>query len=104
MAKPTYRLSSEAQSDLIKIRQFTLERWGSEQSEKYLRELRTTLQLIAEKPSIGKNREDVGPKAMSFPYVSHVIYYFNTSEQVVIFGLLHKRMVPTRHLSGRTAV
>ena|SRR5690606_22185523 len=103
MSKPEYRLTSDAQSDLIKIRQFTLEKWGVEQSKKYLSELRHTLQLIAEKPSVGKSRVDVAPNVMSFPYASHIIYYIAINDQVVIFGVLHKRMVPSMHLSARSA-
>ena len=55
-----YRLTPDAQSDLIDIRRFTLDRWGEAQSKKYLFELRQTLHLLAETPSLGKPRPDVG--------------------------------------------
>lgn len=96
-----YRLTADAQSDLIEIRCYTLAHWGSQQSQKYLSEMRQTLQLLAETPTLGKLRPDVVPGAFSFPYVSHVIYYFQHREQIIVFGVLHKRMVPSSHLEHR---
>ena len=96
-----YRLTPDAQSDLIEIRRFTVSQWGVNQSEKYLSELRQTIRLLAETPSLGKSRPDVGSEVLSFPHVSHVIYYVVHARQVVVFGVLHKRMVPLHHLAER---
>ena len=93
------RLTPNAQSDLIEIRQFTIKQWGSTQSLKHLSELRQTIQLLAETPTLGKLRLDVGTDIFSFPYSSHVIYYVLHEQQLVMFGVLHKRMVPLNHLS-----
>jgi toxin ParE1/3/4 len=101
---PNYRLTPDAQSDLIEIRHFTLERWGEAQSQKYLSELRQTIRLLAETPSLGKSRPDVGAEVSSFPHVSHVIYYVLHEQQLVVFGVLHKRMVPVNHLDGREMI
>lgn len=92
---PNIRLTPDAQSDLIEIRRFTVNHRGHAQSRKYLSELRQTLQLLAESPSLGKSRPDIGQDVLSFPHVSHVIYYVTHDGQVVVFGLLHKRMVPS---------
>ena len=99
-----YRLTPDAQSDLIDIRRFTLARWGEAQSKKYLFELRQTLHLLAETPSLGKPRPDVGEDVLSFPHISHVIYYVVHAQQLVVFGVLHKRMVPVNHLDGREVI
>tara|TARA_Y100001954_G_scaffold223665_1_gene262207 strand:- start:926 stop:1234 length:309 start_codon:yes stop_codon:yes gene_type:complete len=101
---PIYRLSPDAQSDLIEIRQFTVKQWGTAQSKKYLSELRETIRLLAETPSLGKSRPDVGSNVLSFPYASHVIYYVVHEQQLVVFGVLHKRMVPLNHLAEREVV
>lgn len=95
-----YRLTPDAQSDLIEIRRYTLKQWGNVQSRKYLSEMRRTIRLLAQKPSLGKKRLDVGAGVQSFPYVSHVIYYI-TYKQLVVFGVLHKRMIPQDHLAER---
>jgi toxin ParE1/3/4 len=96
-----YQLTSDAQSDLIEIRRYTLANWGIQQSQKYLSEMRQTMQLLAESPTLGKPRPDVVSGAFSFPYVSHLIYYLQHREQIIVFGVLHKRMVPTTHLEHR---
>lgn len=101
MPKTTYRLAPEAQSDLIKIRQYTLQQWGMAQSRKYLSGLGEIMRLLAETPSLGKLRPEVGADVLSFPHASHVIYYVVHEQQVVIFGVLHKRMVPMNHLIER---
>lgn len=102
---PGFRLTPDAQSDLIEIRRFTIKQWGSVQSQKYLSELQQTIRLLAETPSLGKSRPDVGSSVLSFPCVSHVIYYVvhEKQKQLVVFGVLHKRMVPFNHLAERKA-
>ncbi|MDX7992318.1 type II toxin-antitoxin system RelE/ParE family toxin [Xenorhabdus littoralis] len=101
MAIPNYRLTPDAQADLIEIRRFTVQQWGKMQSEKYLSELQQTFRLLAVTPALGRGRPDVGAEVLSFPHVSHVIYYIIHERQPVIFGVLHKRMVPANHLGGR---
>ena len=71
--------------------------------KKYLSELRQSIHLLTNTPSLGKLRADIGDKVLSYPHVSHVIYYVIHERQRVVFGVLHKRMVPTNHLDGREA-
>lgn len=101
---PGYRLTPDAQSDLIEIRRFTLQQWGQAQSQKYLSELRKTIRLLSDTPSLGKSRPEVGANVLSFPHVSHVIYYVVHEQRLVVFGVLHKRMVPVNHLIGREVI
>ena len=96
-----YRLTPDAQSDLIEIRRFTVKQWGIAQSKKYLSELRKTIQLLAHNSSLGKIRPEIGEGVFSFPHASHVIYYVIYKRQLVVFGVLHKRMVPMNQLDGR---
>ena len=96
-----YRLTKDAQSDLIEIRRYTVQEWGAAQSQKYLSELRKTIRLLAETPSLGKARPEVGLKVLSFPYVSHVIYYVVYEQLLVVLAVLHKRMVPLNHMIER---
>lgn len=100
----TYCLTPDAQADLIDIRRYTVKQWGETQSKKYLSELRQTFRLLTETPSLGKSRPDVGEKVLSYPHVSHVLYYVVHNQQLVVFGILHKRMVPMNHLDGREVV
>jgi toxin ParE1/3/4 len=99
---PDYRLTSDAQSDLIDIRHYTVKQWGPNQSRKYLSELRKTILALSETPTIGKKRLEVGEEVFSFPHVSHVIYYTLDNQKLVVFGVLHKSMVPLLHLDDRS--
>lgn len=99
-----YRLTPDAQSDLVDIRRYTLEQWGEAQSVKYLSGLRETIRLLAESPSMGKQRREVGTGVQSFPHVSHVIYYKIHEDLLLVFGVLHKSMVPIKHLDERNII
>lgn len=96
-----YRLTPEARTDLIEIRRYTLETWGTAQSQKYLSELRKTLRVLAGTPAPGRARADLGSDVFSFPHASHVIYYVIHEERLVVFAAQHKRMVPRKHLGER---
>ncbi len=96
-----FQLTPDAKSDLIEIRRFTIKQWGVAQSQKYLSELQQTIRLLAETPALGRSRPDVGTDVLSFPQASHIIYYVLHEQQLVVFGVLHKRMVPLNHLSER---
>jgi len=101
---PAYRLTPDAQADLIEIRRHTTERWGMAQSQKYLSELRQTIRLLCETPFLSKSRSEVALDVLSFPYVSHVTYYVVHEQQLVVFGVLHKRMVSLNHLAEREVI
>jgi toxin ParE1/3/4 len=98
-----YQFTEQAQQDLIQIRRFTLDNWGETQSNNYLCDLDKMLQLLSEMPLMGKSCfDDLGEDVYRFPYGSHVIYYLTTpKERIVIVAVLHKSMVPRKHLEKR---
>jgi len=97
-----YKLTMDAQADLIKIRQYTLLQWGNKQSELYLSELQQTIILLSKAPEMGKKRPDVSEHTFSFPHASHVIYYVLHNDYLLVFAVLHKSMVPNNHLENRS--
>ncbi len=102
--RQAYQLTPDAQTDLIEIRRYTLNQWGHEQSKAYLSELRQSINALSKTPGIGKQRLDVGTDIYSFPYASHVIYYTLCKQGLVIFAVLHKRMLPLSHLLERDTI
>lgn len=98
-----YLFTEQSQQDLIQIRRFTAEHWGAKQSTNYLIDLKKTLNLLSEMPSIGKTcMDDLGKNVFRFPSGSHIIYYLLVSEAViVIVAILHQSMVPNKHLGTR---
>src|SRR5690606_19973294 len=96
-----FRLTRDAQQDLTAIRSYTVDTWGQEQSRKYLQGVRDTIELLVEFPGQGLARQDVGDDVFSFPYGSHMLYYRLEKKQLVVFAVLHQRMVPEGHLQRR---
>ena len=93
-----YSLTQAAQADLRQLKVYSDERWGVRHTREYLMALRTGLQTLADNPNIGKHRPEVSASSYSFPFRSHVIYYMNEDTGITIFAVLHKRMVPEKHL------
>lgn len=96
-----FRLTRGAQQDLTAIRRYSEQAWGREQAKKYLQGMRETLGLLAEFPGQGTVRQDVGEGVLGFPYGSHWLFYRMEKEQLVVFAVLHQRMVPMQHLRER---
>jgi len=49
----TIRLTPAAQQDLSSVWDYTSERWGSRQAEKYIREIQVSLERVAADPDRG---------------------------------------------------
>lgn len=97
----TYYLTTEAQTDITEIHEYSINQWDKEQADKYLLMLQEAIKTIAEVPTIGKPRPDIDNNTQSFVYASHVIYYKVVKSDLVVFAVLHKRMVPVAHLKLR---
>jgi toxin ParE1/3/4 len=92
--------TDEAKQDLVAIRRYTQEKWGTLKAKTYLSELRTTLMRLQEQPLIGSDRSaDLGKGVLGFPYVSHMIYYRLQENNLIVLAILHQSMVPSLHLS-----
>ena len=102
-----WRLTSRAKRDLAYIRHFTLERWGEEKAENYLKTIYEKIRLVAVQPAIGIDRSEslnMGWKIRGIVCASHVVYYTVSENHVTIVAVLHHGMVPRTHLlSGFTA-
>jgi toxin ParE1/3/4 len=55
-----YRLTPRAEGDLEEIWRYTSEQWSTEQAEKYLEALIDAMELLAEDPSRGVQRNRSG--------------------------------------------
>lgn len=95
---PQYILSPNAQTSLRKIKTYSLEHFGEEQTVTYLKLIEKKLQTIAETPQIGRKREEVKKGYLSFLAGSHIIFYRKGKDYVEILDILHQSMAPYRHL------
>ncbi|NIF49823.1 type II toxin-antitoxin system RelE/ParE family toxin [Enterobacter sp. Ap-1006] len=97
-----YRLTEEAQRDIIEIRDYTITHWGTSQSKCYLQGLRKLFTRLAESPGIGQCRTaELGLDISSFPYSSHMVYYLNKAQGIEIVAVIHQSRAPERHLAKK---
>ena len=89
---PNFRLTLRAAEDLDAIADFTIQTWGLEQLETYLRSLTRRFEWLAENPFAGRERNDIHPGYRSFPEGSHIIFYIVSDDHVDIIGIPHKSM------------
>ena len=97
---PEYRFTPEASDDLQGIIDYTIERWGKQHAHDYLDGLEELAARLAENPGLGANRDPLINGLISFPYVSHVLYYVAHDQGITILRVLHKRMDAKRHFEG----
>ncbi|WP_020590043.1 type II toxin-antitoxin system RelE/ParE family toxin [Desulfobacter curvatus] len=93
-----YFLSPNAQKSLRNIKAYSLEEFGEEQAFIYLKLIEKKLQMIAESPDIGREREEIKKGYLSFLAGSHIIFYRKANNHVDIIDILHQSMEPYRHL------
>ena len=87
----SFSVSRRAELDLLDVATFTLERWGSAQMERYLRELDQRFGFLAKHPNAGKSIDRVAQGFRQFPQGSHVIFYrLAESDEVEIVRVLRK--------------
>ncbi|MEM7677737.1 MAG: type II toxin-antitoxin system RelE/ParE family toxin [Myxococcota bacterium] len=88
---PKFRVSVRAELDLINIAEFTLERWGVEQMERYLRDLDRRFGLLANHPGAGRFIDDIAQGFRQFSQGCYVIFYrVSSDDEVEIVRVLHK--------------
>lgn len=93
-----YQFTDKAERDLEEITDYTLQQWGALQTNTYLDGLENHGQLLADNPDLGARRDELAGELFSFPYESHVLYYFKQPHGITIVRVLHKRMDPVNHL------
>lgn len=92
------RLTPAARADLDAIWNYTVEHWGMDQAEAYVRSLTNAMQLLASSPSLGRKIDDIRQGYLKFPVASHVIFYRAAQDGIDIVRVLHKRMDIDQHL------
>lgn len=87
-----YHLTPRALEDLDAIADYSLGRWGAEQTQSYLEQIGGRMQWLAENPGIGRVRDDVADGYRSFPEGKHIIFYLTLEDGIAIIGIPHASM------------
>jgi len=92
------RLTPKAQADIDSIWNYTVERWNSDQAEKYLRQIADAMALIGDDPLRGRVCYHIRAGYRRYAVGAHVLFYRTRKDGVEIIRILHRRMDFERHL------
>lgn len=94
-----YKLSARAFANLEEIVAYTTRTWGHAQCERYVNLIEAACEEIAVNPELDRLCHDVRPGLMRSAVGQHVLFYRRQDLTVRIVAILHRRMVPARHLA-----
>ncbi|MDX8520319.1 type II toxin-antitoxin system RelE/ParE family toxin [Mesorhizobium dulcispinae] len=96
--KREVRFSPKAKADFDGIWNYSLDRWGAERAEAYVRSIHSVLTLIDEFPAIARNASDVRPGLLKYAVGSHVVYLRMNEQSIDVVRILHQQMDYPKHL------
>ncbi len=85
-------LTRRAHRDMALIGQFTQNRWGPAQRNRYLDGLVEVFTALAKNPHLGRPRGTIKPGLLSYVYMRHVIYFRVADCGIEVLRILHQRM------------
>lgn len=91
-----FRFSRRAESDLVEIIRYTLNRWGEDQAARYIDSLEVCCEQLARNPALGRVCDDIRQGLRRMEHGRHVVFYRQEPGGVLISRILHQRMLPER--------
>ena len=95
-----FRLSRQAETDLLNIGNYTLRTWGKTQAVRYINELEMCCRTLASNPALGRSCDEIRPGLRRLEHGKHVIFYRQERGGILVSRILHHRMLPKRHPAG----
>ena len=92
------RLSPAAEADIDAIWDYSEERWGRPQANRYVRDLDATCTGIAKGRVSSLSAEDIRSGYRKAVCGSHMIYFRQDEDGIEIVRILHQSMDVGRHL------
>lgn len=94
-----YVLSPRAREDLSEIWDYTAEHWGSEQADRYVRQISAACEDLANGRKQGRSAEVVSAGYFRYNIESHVLFYrIQADGETAVVRILHKSMDVAKHL------
>lgn len=87
-----------AEADLLGTWQYTLRAWGEAQAARYLDDLESCCQMLADNPRLGRLCENIRPGLRRLEHDKHDLFYREERGSVLISRILHQRILPDRHV------
>jgi toxin ParE1/3/4 len=93
----TLVLLPRAKDDVDEIWEYTVKRWGEDQSETYIRQLFDRVDAVVRKPAIGRACPSVREGYFRYSAGSHVLFYRMIEGGIDVIRILHQRMDFEQH-------
>jgi toxin ParE1/3/4 len=93
-----YALTPKARADLENIWTYSAERWDVAQADEYLRKIRLAVELVAADPSKARSCNQVRAEYFQYPAGSHMLFFKQDGDRILIVRILHQSMDFQRHL------
>ncbi len=93
-----YRLTKDADADLLEVFIYGFETFGPIHAEDYRDNMTRCFKLLAENPKLGRKADDFAPGARRHEHARHVIFYDEQPYGVLITAIIHERSI--RRLRG----
>jgi toxin ParE1/3/4 len=88
-----YRLTLDADDDLLKMFIYGFETFGLTQAEAYRDGMIQCFELLADNPRLGRKADDVAPGSRRHEHAHHVIFYDEQPNGVLITGIIAERSI-----------
>jgi toxin ParE1/3/4 len=85
----SYRLSAQAEADLVSIYDHSEREFGEYQAEAYLSGLERIFGLLADFPGIGQAVDELATGHRRFRFQAHHVFYTTDADGVVIRAIFH---------------
>ena len=93
-----FRLTRRAEADLFDIADYSRRTWGEAQCARYLDQLESCCQRLAEHPILGRSCKRVRPGLRRCEQGKHVVFYRRDGDDIIVLRILHERMLPELHI------
>ncbi|MFQ5639656.1 MAG: type II toxin-antitoxin system RelE/ParE family toxin [bacterium] len=90
-------ITPKARADLKGISSYTDNQWGRQQRFSYIKQFQDRFSYLANKPQMGRKRDEIIGSPYSYHEGRHVIFYRTTAEGIEIMRVLHDSMDFPRH-------
>lgn len=95
--KRIVRFSPRAKTDLDDIWDHSLNEWGTERAEAYIRTIHSVINLIDQFPAIARNASNIRTDLLKYAVGSHVVFLRIGRGSINVVRILHQRMDYPRH-------